>query len=365
LSAEQKVTSDIPKATTEACGTGDQQVATSAQEGNTPVTPETLQQMSFSFVPSRVLCAGVQLGVFAHIADGNTTAQEIARVAEASERGMRMLLDALVACQLLSKMNGRYGLTPLAARYLVRGRPDYMGSMMEYDPLWEGWGHLTEVVRTGKPFHRVEERERAETFFPHLVRTLHITNREPARRAARVLGAGHPRRGLRVLDLACGSGVWGIAIAEADPEARVTAQDFPALLSLTREYVTRHGVAERYEFLPGDLKEVDFGENRYDLALLGNILHSEGERASRDVLRRLDRALRPGGRVAIIDMVPGNDRTGPPFPVLFALNMLLNTEEGDTYTLAEYTQWLQEAGFARVDTADIGSHSPLIIGCRD
>ncbi len=161
-----------------------------AQEVNTAASPETLQQMTFSFVPSRVLCAGMQLGVFAHIADGNTTAQEIARVAEASERGMRMLLDALVACQLLTKLDGQYDLTPLAARYLVRGRPEYMGSMLEYDPLWEAWGHLTEVVRTGKPFHRVDERERAETFFPHLVRTLHITNREPARRAAHALGAG-------------------------------------------------------------------------------------------------------------------------------------------------------------------------------
>lgn len=340
-------------------------MAESAQEGNTPVSLETLQQMTFSFAPARVLCAGVQLGVFAHIADGNTTAQEIARAAEASERGMRMLLDALVACQLLTKLDGQYDVTPLAARYLVRGRPDYMGSMMEYDPLWEAWRHLTEVIRTGQPFRRVEERERAETFFPHLVRTLHISNREPARRAAHALGAGTPRRGLRVLDLACGSGVWGIAIAEADQEARLTAQDFPALLSLTREYVKRHGVEDRYEFLPGDLKEVDLGVTRYDLALLGNIVHSEGERASRDVLRRLYRALRPGGRVAIIDMVPSNDRTGPPFPVLFALNMLVNTEEGDTYTLAEYTQWLQEAGFARVETADIGSHSPLIIGCRD
>ncbi len=337
----------------------------SAQKVNATVSPETLQQMSFSFVPSRVLCAGVQLGVFSHIADGNTTAQEIARAAKASERGIRMLLDALVACQLLTKMEGQYDLTPPAGRYLVRGRPEYMGSMMEYDPLWEAWGRLAEVIRAGKPFHRLEERERAENFFPHLVRTLHISNREPARRAAHALGAGNPGRGLRVIDIACGSGVWGIAIAEADPEARLTAQDFPALLSLTREYVMRHGVEDRYEFLPGDLKEVDLGVNRYDLALLGNIVHSEGERASCDLLRRLYRALRPGGRVAIIDMVPNNDRTGPPFPVFFALNMLVNTEEGDTYTLAEYTQWLQEAGFARVETVDIGSHSPLIIGCRD
>ncbi|MDQ3918494.1 MAG: methyltransferase domain-containing protein, partial [Acidobacteriota bacterium] len=121
----------------------------------------------------------------------------------------------------------------------------------------------------------------------------------------------------------------------------------------------------RFDFLAGDLKEVDFGESQYDVALLGNILHSEGEESSRDLLRRLHRALRPGGRVVVIDMLPNDARTGPPYQLIFALNMLVNTERGDTYTLAEYTCWLNEAGFPRVETADIGSHSPAVIGQKD
>ena len=327
--------------------------------------PEVLHQMAFSFIPSRVLSAGLQLGVFSHIAAGRKTAGEIARAAAASERGTRMLLDALVVCQLLAKKDAQYELTPLAAQFLVRERPDYLGLSMEQDGLWESWGHLTEVIRSGQPLHRVEEREKAEQFFPILVRTLHVLHWNRAQRMARALGVGNPRTGLRAIDIACGSGVWGIAVAEADPEARVTAQDFPAMLSLTREYVKRHEVEQRFDFLPGNLREVDLGADRYDLALLGNIVHLEGERSSRDLLRRLHRALRAGGRVAIIELLPNDDRTGPPFPVFFALNMLLNSEEGDTYTLAQYTEWLQEAGFARVETADIGSHSPLIIGWKN
>src|SRR5205823_14552724 len=111
---------------------------------------------------------------------------------------------------------------------------------------FEAWGHLTESVRTGQPLRRVETKELAEEFFPVLVRTLHIVNREPARRTAAALGAGAGAKGLRVLDVACGSGVWGIAFAEADAEARVTAQDFPGVLPTTREYVQRHGVADRF-----------------------------------------------------------------------------------------------------------------------
>ncbi len=113
------------------------------------------------------------------------------------------------------------------------------------------------------------------------------------------------------------------------------------------------------------MKEVDFGENRYDLALLGNIVHSEGEESSRDLFKRLYRALKSGGRVAIIDMIPNNERTGPPFALIFALNMLVNTEKGGTYTLEEYTRWLSDAGFKRVESADIQSHSPLIICYKD
>jgi len=326
--------------------------------------PELLHQINFSHVPSRVLATGVQLGVFTHIADGKRTAEAIARAAKANPRGMRMLLDALVACQFLSKQDSRYGLSPLAEKFLVRQTPDYLGGMMETDDLWEAWRHLAKAVRTGKPVHRVESEKKAVKFFPSLVSTLHITNREPARRAAEALGIGAGRRGLSIVDVACGSGVWGIALAQADPQARITAQDFPGMLRHTRKYLKGACVEDRFDYLPGDLKEVDFGKARFDLAVLGNIVHSEGERSSRALFRRLYRALRSGGRIAIVDMIPNDSRTGPPFPIFFALNMLLNTQAGDTYTLAEYAEWLLKAGFQRVSTADIGSHSPLIIGYK-
>lgn len=339
---------------------------TDSTSGNpVPLDPEVLHQISFSFMSSRVLSAGLQLGVFSHLAAGKSTAQEVAQAAGASERGTRMLLDALVACQLLAKKDARYELIPLAARFLVRESPDYLGLAMEQEREWKSWGHLTEAIRSGQPLQRVEAQERAEQFFPLLVRTLHVLHRDRARQMARALGVGNSRKGLRAIDIACGSGVWGIAVAEADPDARVTAQDFPAMLAVAREYLKRHDVEKQFDFLAGDLNEVDFGADRFDLALLGNIVHSEGEESSRKLFERLYRALRPGGRVVLIEMIPNDERTGPPFPIFFALNMLLNTERGDTFTLAEYTRWLQQAGFARVETADIGSPSPLVVGWKD
>jgi len=325
------------------------------------LNPEQLMQMGMSYTSSRVLAAGVQLEVFLHIAAGRHSAAAIAKAAGASERGMRMLLDALTSLQLLTKSGGQYRLTRSTEKYLVRDTPDYMGAILEDNTLWDTWGQLVEAVRTGKPPRRVEGQAEAEKFFPVLIRSLHVMHREPARRAAQALGAGVSRRGLGVLDVACGSGVWGIAVAQADPAASLTLQDFPGVLEHTRGYAEREGVAERCTYLAGDLKQVDFSTGRYDVALLGNIIHSEGEASSRDLFRRLHRALRAQGRVVIIDLLPNDERTGPPWPVIFALNMLVNTETGDTYTLAEYTKWLKEAGFTRVETADIGSHSPLII----
>lgn len=225
-----------------------------------------LQQLAFSFAPSRVLTASVQLRVFSHIAAGNHTAVEVAKAAGASERGMAMLLDALTALELLTKKHGRYELSPIAANFLVRESPNYLGYMMEADQMWDAWTNLTEAVRTGKPHRMMHEQKAAEDFFPTLVRTLHITNREPAQRLAQALGIGAARKGIRAVDVGCGSGVWGIAIAEADPESRVTAQDFPGVLETTRQYVRQHGVEQRFDFLPGDLRQVDFGEGRYDLA---------------------------------------------------------------------------------------------------
>lgn len=347
--------------------------ATKAQTRPRPtITPEPLHQVMYSFVPSRVMQSALRLGVFTALAGAKgqavaRTAAQVARATHCDARGMRMLLDALVACQLAAKKKAAsqtvYSLTAVSQQFLVPSSEDYIGAMFEHDTMWDTWQQLAEAVRSGQPAQRVNDESLRAKFFPVLVRSLHVINREPARRTAAALLANRKAAdGLRALDIACGSGVWGIALAEADRRAQVTAQDFPTTLEETRKFVERHGVASRFRYHPGDLNQVDLGAGEYDVAFLGHILHIEGERSSRRLLKRVARALRPGGRVVIAEMVPNDARTGPPFPVFFALNMLLNTQIGDTWTLAEYRQWLREAGFRRVEAIEVGSHSPVIIG---
>jgi ubiquinone/menaquinone biosynthesis C-methylase UbiE len=183
----------------------------------------------------------------------------------------------------------------------------------------------------------------------------------PAQRMAQALALP---KGAHVLDVACGSAAWSIPFAEADPQARLTLQDFPGVLEHTKGYLTRHKVIEQSNFLPGNLREVDFGEAQFDAAVLGNIVHSEGPESSQALFAKLQRALKPGGKIVIVDMIPNEERTGPPFALIFALNMLVVTKEGGTYTLGEYTSWLQGAGFSNVETLDVGIHSPLIVATK-
>ena len=151
-------------------------------------------------------------------------------------------------------------------------------------------------------------------------------------------------RPVRVLDLAAGSGVWGIALAQGSEQATVTAVDWPEVIPITRKTVGKFGLAERYSFIAGDLLQVDFGSG-HTVATLGHILHSEGRDRSRELLKKTFQALAPGGTIAIAEFLVNADRTGPLNGLFFALNMLVNTDSGDTYSFEEISGWLKEAGF--------------------
>jgi ubiquinone/menaquinone biosynthesis C-methylase UbiE len=166
-----------------------------------------------------------------------------------------------------------------------------------------------------------------------------------------------------VLDLAAGSGVWSVALAQASEQVRVTAVDWPGVLDVTRRVAERHGLAGRYRFVAGDLLEADFGSG-HQVATLGHILHSEGEERSRALLKKTHAALAPGGTAAIAEFLVNEERTAPPQALLFAVNMLVHTERGDAFSFGEIRGWLQVAGFAEVRTLDTPSASPLILATR-
>ena len=166
-----------------------------------------------------------------------------------------------------------------------------------------------------------------------------------------------------MLDIGAGSGVWGIALAHQSPHVTVRAVDWPAVLKVTDKLARRHGVGNRLRTVAGDLLKADFGTG-HQVATIGHILHSEGRDRSRQLLRKTFRALAPGGTIVISEFMPEDDRTGPPSPLIFAVNMLLHTEAGDTFTFAEMAEWLREAGFANPRLLKAPAPSPLLLATR-
>ena len=143
----------------------------------------------------------------------------------------------------------------------------------------------------------------------------------------------------------------------------MTAVDWPGVLDVTRKVATRLGVAGRFSFVAGDLATADFGRGHH-IATLGHILHSEGERRGRALLKKTFKALAKGGTIAIAEFLVDDARTGPPVSLIFAVNMLVNTDEGDTWSFDEIAGWLREAGFRDPRTIEAPGPSPLILATK-
>ena len=315
----------------------------------TPLSPAIVMQDLTGAWRARTLVAGVELDVFTHIRAGKRPAKEIAGAAGASPRGMAALLDALTAIGYLQKTGDRYGLTPIAAAFLVPSGKDYAGAMAHALSLtWDAWKGLSEAVRSGRPAETVNVADKGKQFFPKLVASIFPGNFAAATAAVSQFSEKERRRIHNILDVAAGSGAWSLAFARAIPEARVTTVDFPEMTPITRGFAENLGVATRYNHIEGDLRQVEFGRAAYDLVILGHIIHSEGEKRGKELLAKSYAALRPGGKLLIAEYVPNDARTGPAMPLLFGLNMLLQTEEGAVFTLREYRAWLKAAGFVKV-----------------
>lgn len=332
-----------------------------SQPENRP-NPALVWDSIWAFGRSRILDAAIKTRIFDQIAAGKTTAAEIARAGKLKERGVRILADALVGMELLTRKKDGYELTPTSRTFLVSESPAYMGLMVEHSQgLADTWSNLSETVRTGKPAQSVEDEQRAREFFPHLVTALFPGSYGASNMAREALPERVRKRVKRVLDVASGSAAWSLAWAVANPEVRVTAVDFDEIHDVARRFTSRFGVTERYEFVDGNIRKVNFGKGKYDLVILGHICHSEGAKHSQRLIKKSADALAEGGMLLIAEMIPNDKRTGPLLPLMFGVNMLVNTEEGDVFTLAEYREWMKAAGLSAVRQLDFGASGPGII----
>ncbi|MGH9598744.1 MAG: methyltransferase [Terracidiphilus sp.] len=331
-----------------------------------PVTPERILQFAWGYAPPLILEAAIRNRVFDVLDAGPKSLAEVSQATGASERGLAAIMNALVGFEFLVKDGkGNYSLTPESATFLVSTKPGFQGGLIRHTSvqLIPQWLNLNEVVATGRPAAAVNQQGPGSEFFKEFVNDIFPMSYGSAQALAAHLNFGDAKGAVSVLDLAVGSGVWGIALAQSSPRVRVTAVDWHGVLPVARSNAARFGLSDRFTFVEGDLLEAEFGSG-HNLATLGHILHSEGVERSKKLLRKTFAALASGGTIAIAEFLVNAGRKGPVTGLIFAVNMLVNTDTGDTYSFEEIAGWLGEAGFKDVRSLATHGPSPLILATK-
>lgn len=308
-------------------------------------TPPELLNMSGSYWSACALHAAVKLDLFTPLSNDPASAAVLATRLSLNERGLVMLLDALVALELLSKEGQNYQAAPFASKFLSTNSSGYLGHIiLHHHHLVDSWARLDEAVRSGQPArrrvsHDSDERER-ESFLlgmfnlamllaPQVVKQVDLAKRK------------------RLLDLGGGPGTYAIHFCLQNPELHATIFDLPTTRPIAEKTINQFNLQERINFIAGDFQK-DSLTGRFDVAWLSHVLHGEGEEGCANMLRKTVAALESGGLLLVQEFILDDTRDGPLFPALFSLNMLLGTPQGKAYSETEISALLEAAGLVAV-----------------
>jgi 2-polyprenyl-3-methyl-5-hydroxy-6-metoxy-1,4-benzoquinol methylase len=312
---------------------------------NNPPSPDLFFNTLSAYQRTAALKAAIDLNVFTVIDNGAATSPDIAKACDAEERGIRILCDYLTIQGFLQKSGTAYQLTPDSAVFLSRNSPAYAGGVADFlvsEHLTSTFSQLTDSVRKGGRMQQssiTPEHPMWRTFAESMGGMM-----APAAAGLAELIPLDANRGTKVLDISASHGIWGIAFARKNPEARLVALDWAPVLEIARRNASAVGIEDRFSTIAGSAFDVDLGQD-YDLILVPNFLHHFDPEDCTRFLKRCHAALRPGGKVAIAEFVPNSDRVTPPPAAAFSLVMLASTPAGDAYTFEEFSNMLTDAGF--------------------
>jgi 2-polyprenyl-3-methyl-5-hydroxy-6-metoxy-1,4-benzoquinol methylase len=314
------------------------------------VSPELLVDTVLSHFRTSAIKAAVELDVFTAIAEGAEDAAAIGKRTGAAERGVQVLADYLTVLGFLEKAGERYRLTPSSAVFLDRRSPAFLGDVHRFLAAPEivklTLGDPAAFVRNGGSIglaNMAPDNPVWVDFARYMAPFAH-----PIAKATAAHFAGQTPAPRRVLDIAAGHGLFGITLAGQFPDAEVTALDWDNVLAVARENAEVAGLGKRFRTLAGSAFDVAFG-GPYDIVLMPNFLHHFDEATCVGLLGKARAALAPGGRVAIVEFVPNEDRISPPMPAMFAYIMLSTTQAGTAFPPSAIKRMLSQAGFGHPD----------------
>ena len=318
-------------------------------------SPQLFFQSINAYQRTEALKAAIELEVFTAVGEGNTTVSELARRCETSERGMRILCDYLCIIGFLSKDGTIYSLTQDSAVFLDKRSPAYLGGATEFissPTITEAFKNFADIVRKGGT--TIPEGGTVAPENPVWVkfaRAMAPMMAMPAQLLAKLADPAADRK-LKILDIAAGHGLFGIAFATNNEQAEIVALDWPKVLEVAKENAARVGVSDRYSTIEGSAFDVEYGSG-YDLVLLTNFLHHFDPPTCETLLRKVHASLGEGGRAVTLEFVANEDRISPPDAAAFSVMMLGTTPSGDAYTFSELQRMFANAGFARSELHEL------------
>ena len=321
--------------------------------------PEDILKLARQFMESRILLTAVELNLFTLLDEAPSTAENLAGRLHADLRGLTIILDALSAMGLMIKEPGdAYRSSPDVAACLSDNSPHSVLPMINHaNHLWKSWSNLTSKVRSPEPAEIPASAARNADEMRAFIGAMHVVG---APLAQKIVTAVKPGTARNLIDVGGASGTYTIAFLSAAPKMKATLFDRPAVIPIARECLAEAGMADRVCFVAGDFY-ADELPGGHDLAMLSAIIHQNSPAQNVELFRKVLHAMVSGGRMIVRDHVMDPDRIKPEEGAIFAVNMLVNTQGGSTYTFDEIRTWLTEAGFTKVRLLQTGEHMDALV----
>ncbi len=324
----------------------------------TEIGVERVLRLAQGFMETRILLSAAELNLFTLLSRIPLAASEAARRIGTDARALAFLLDALVAMGFLAKTEQTYHCESPVSRLLAEDSPDSILPMvLHVNSLWQRWSCLTDVVRGTDASANEFQFERNIDELRAFIGAMHVVA-EPLAKA--IVAAVEPGLARALLDVGGGSGSYTIAFLRAVPQMKATLFDLPPVVEMARERLIREGLLDRTSLVAGDFHRQEFPPG-HDLVLISAIIHSNSPEQNLGLYRKAFRALDHGGRILVRDHVMAPDRAHPKDGAIFAINMLVGTQGGGTYTYGEIKSGLVKAGFVRVRFLRQGEHMDGIV----
>jgi SAM-dependent methyltransferase len=324
-------------------------------------SPGDFLEMVNSFRISRIILTAHELNICTLLKDGPLNSQAVAFAIGADERATDRLMNSLVPIGLLKKSGPLFSNTDFSTRYMIQGQPGFMGGLSHIVQLWRTWSTLTEAVKAGtsvamqKPIGG-----REDNWVESFIAAMHARAIQQSKEIAAVLDLSQVKT---LLDVGGGSGAFTFELIRENPVIRGTIFDLPNVIEITKKYIAREGFENMVKTIAGDYLTDKFGYD-FDLVLASAIIHINSPEENRHLVHKCADALNPGGQLVILDHIMNDDRTDPAVGAIFAINMLVGTEKGDTYTEKEIKSWMQEAGLKYIRRKDTPQGSSMMIGVK-